>query len=229
MPRRPGRPPQFPCGLCGKRYNRKDNLLRHQRLECGKAPQFKCPHCHHRTKRRDNILSHSITDYNSITVLVLLGFLSLVNDVGKGPLHFLCGDCGRHYNRKDNLQRHQRLECGQQPQLECPHCPHRVKRKDKLKTHIALKHPEEYRGNLLREMQGNATTAELQEPQQFPCERCGRRYSRKYNLQRHVRLECGKEPQQQCPHCPHRAKRRNDLRTHVFLKHADQCQEMDLV
>ncbi|KAG8259387.1 hypothetical protein J6590_014857 [Homalodisca vitripennis] len=59
--------------------------------------------------------------------------------------------------------------------------------------------------------------------QMFPCGRCGRQYTRKYNLLRHVRLECGKEPQHQCPHCPHRAKRKNNLKVHIVTKHPEQC------
>lgn len=52
----------------------------------------------------------------------------------------MCGDCGRSYSRKDNLNRHQRLECGKEPQFACYFCPYKAKRKGHLLNHIALKH-----------------------------------------------------------------------------------------
>ncbi|KAK3915480.1 Zinc finger protein 33A [Frankliniella fusca] len=35
----------------------------------------------------------------------------------------------------------------------------------------------------------------------FTCPNCGKGYSYKGNLNRHIRVECGKEPQQSCPIC----------------------------
>lgn len=54
----------------------------------------------------------------------------------------------------------------------------------------------------------------------FVCERCGKCYKHKGDLTRHLRYECGLEPQFSCPHCPHRTKRKQDLRTHIGLKHS---------
>lgn len=48
----------FVCDYCGRKYNRKDNLQQHRRLECGKEPQCQCPYCPHRTKRIGNLRAH---------------------------------------------------------------------------------------------------------------------------------------------------------------------------
>ncbi|KAJ4427488.1 hypothetical protein ANN_25136 [Periplaneta americana] len=40
----------------------------------------------------------------------------------------------------------------------------------------------------------------------FECGRCGKNYRYKKSMLRHLRLECGKEPQFYCPYCPHRTK-----------------------
>ncbi|XP_046659232.1 zinc finger protein 775-like, partial [Homalodisca vitripennis] len=54
---------------------------------------------------------------------------------------FCCPDCGRSYSRKDNLTRHKKLECGNDPQYPCRHCPYRAKRKNHLLNHMVLRHP----------------------------------------------------------------------------------------
>jgi len=56
-------------------------------------------------------------------------------------------------------------------------------------------------------------------PGSYPCTQCGKMYMWKTNMQRHVRLECGKEPQFKCPYCPHKTNRKDVLLTHVKLIH----------
>jgi uncharacterized C2H2 Zn-finger protein len=53
----------------------------------------------------------------------------------------------------------------------------------------------------------------------FRCTQCGKVYMSKGSLTRHLKFECGKEPQFQCPHCPLRTKRKSSLLTHIYCKH----------
>jgi DNA-directed RNA polymerase subunit RPC12/RpoP len=53
----------------------------------------------------------------------------------------------------------------------------------------------------------------------YSCFNCGKLYRWKNTLLRHLRLECGKEPQFYCPYCPHRAKRKGNLQKHVVRRH----------
>lgn len=55
---------------------------------------------------------------------------------------FVCNDCGRKYSRKPNLNKHQRYECGKEPQFMCPVCPYRAKYKTTLHSHLGLQHEE---------------------------------------------------------------------------------------
>jgi hypothetical protein len=55
--------------------------------------------------------------------------------------------------------------------------------------------------------------------ERFVCCNCGKVYRWKNTLYRHLRLECGKEPQFHCPHCPYRAKRKGNLQKHVAIRH----------
>ena len=54
---------------------------------------------------------------------------------------------------------------------------------------------------------------------EFPCPQCGKMYRWKQSLMLHLRVECGKEPQFQCPHCPHRAKHKAHLKRHIVCRH----------
>ncbi|XP_054287670.1 zinc finger protein 425-like [Macrosteles quadrilineatus] len=139
---------KFSCEKCGRSYNRKDNLQRHQKLECGQDPGFFCPVCPYKTK-------HKMIGYTSFKI----------------KDKFSCEKCGRSYNRKDNLQRHQKLECGQDPGFFCPVCPYKTKHKNSG-YEVVLKDGKE----------------------RFVCVSCGRSYSRKPNLRQHQRYECNTEP-----------------------------------
>lgn len=52
---------------------------------------------------------------------------------------FTC-DCGRLYKRKSDMTRHQRVECGKEPQIMCNLCPYRAKRRSHLVSHFKYKH-----------------------------------------------------------------------------------------
>jgi uncharacterized C2H2 Zn-finger protein len=53
----------------------------------------------------------------------------------------------------------------------------------------------------------------------FRCTQCGKVYMRKGTLTRHLKYECGKEPQFHCPHCSLRTKHKSSLLTHMYCKH----------
>jgi hypothetical protein len=53
---------------------------------------------------------------------------------------FTCNDCGKRYNRKGNLGRHKRYECGKDKQFRCVFCPKSFFRRDKLCFHVKMCH-----------------------------------------------------------------------------------------
>lgn len=55
--------------------------------------------------------------------------------------------------------------------------------------------------------------------QRFDCPRCGKDYSQRKNMRRHLRLECGQEPQYPCPICKLRFKRHNQMSGHMVARH----------
>ncbi|XP_014250718.1 longitudinals lacking protein-like isoform X3 [Cimex lectularius] len=51
------------------------------------------------------------------------------------------------------------------------------------------------------------------------CPTCHKCYSSQHTLRRHIRLECGKEPQFHCPYCPRKTKQRYNLMLHIARAH----------
>ena len=56
-------------------------------------------------------------------------------------------------------------------------------------------------------------------PGAFPCASCGKVYRWKRTLRNHLRSECGKEPQFQCPYCHLRSKRKSNIYAHIRVVH----------
>lgn len=49
---------KFPCPNCSSVFNRKNNLQKHLKYECGQLPRFKCPHCEYLSKKTSNVRAH---------------------------------------------------------------------------------------------------------------------------------------------------------------------------
>lgn len=57
------------------------------------------------------------------------------------------------------------------------------------------------------------------DPGGFPCPRCPRAYRYRQNMLRHLKLECGVEPQCSCDLCGYRTKRKSSLQRHMATWH----------
>ncbi|XP_052132510.1 zinc finger protein 500-like [Frankliniella occidentalis] len=55
----------------------------------------------------------------------------------------------------------------------------------------------------------------------FTCPNCGKGYSYKGNLNRHIRVECGKEPQLSCPVCFKMFKHKSNMEMHIERVHTN--------
>ncbi|XP_046995543.1 longitudinals lacking protein, isoforms A/B/D/L-like [Schistocerca americana] len=99
------------------------------------------------------------------------------------------------------MQRHLRLECGKEPQFQCPVCPYQNRPTDFQFSRSGVA------------FQNKRTTAG------FYCYNCGRHYRWKHSLTAHLKNECGKEPSLQCPFCVYRAKQMSNFRRHIRVVH----------
>lgn len=53
----------------------------------------------------------------------------------------------------------------------------------------------------------------------FVCKGCGKSYLHHSSVHKHIRFECGKEPQFKCTFCPHRSKLKSNLKKHLRNSH----------
>ncbi|KAK9502417.1 hypothetical protein O3M35_011199 [Rhynocoris fuscipes] len=124
----------------------------------------------------------------------------------------MCDTCNRSYKHRESLYNHKTYECNVEPKFQCEYCKARFRRKDQFKVHVATKH----RGVAFLNFYDNFLAGTIR---QYICPKCSRSYMRRKHLNRHLKFECGKEPQFQCPHCPYRAKYKASLKSHVSLRH----------
>ncbi|PSN32896.1 hypothetical protein C0J52_13314 [Blattella germanica] len=198
---------RFVCARCGRSYMRKCTLQRHTRLECGKEPGIHCPVCPYRTKRSDELRKHMRRTHNvdkkwecslDIEFLDEWAFIP----VSDQSIDTEFGLPSVKENEVDNFS----LSTNYSHLIE----------KGELFTH-----------------QGNITEGSLQENDssldsfqnqpnaaiRFRCENCGKTYMWKSTLLRHMKQECGKEPNVRCPICPYKTKRTDELKKHLKRAH----------
>lgn len=65
-----------------------------------------------------------------------------------------------------------------------------------------------------------ATTTWLRVKQHW-CDDCGHGYRYLQNLERHRRLECGKEALHYCTQCAYRSKHKHNLARHIARRHTN--------
>ncbi|PSN32890.1 hypothetical protein C0J52_13313, partial [Blattella germanica] len=240
------------CPKCGKRYQHHTSLSRHLSFECGKDPQFQCPYCPLKlTQNADALMGQDYfinfgrgadctfdaLDINAGSTSHLLTYVDLTSQIQQQqefPGDYVCLKCGKKYRQNSSLWRHNKFECGKDPQFQCPYCSDKLTQKSSLKKHIRSCHPELLKGiigswyssgsfQLVLPSGRNISRKNLipysNKNELFPCTACGKVYQWKKTLLRHVRHECGKEPQFQCPYCPQRTTQKNSLKNHIRSRH----------
>lgn len=55
---------------------------------------------------------------------------------------YVCPKCHKRYCWRDSLRRHQRVECGLEPQHACPTCGRMFKHKHQMVAHERIHHPQ---------------------------------------------------------------------------------------
>lgn len=78
---------------------------------------------------------------------------------------------------------------------------------ESLRLHIRLRNYKRQTTNHIEN--------ELLPPGFFKCSKCNNNYSNVQSLRRHMRFECGIEPQFKCPYCNKKAKHKHNLILHM--------------
>ncbi|XP_055086157.1 zinc finger and BTB domain-containing protein 24-like [Periophthalmus magnuspinnatus] len=102
----------------------------------------------------------------------------------------VCDVCGKVLKTKSSLSRHALVHSGKQPH-SCRFCPLRFNRKDNLRHHLRIMHPN-----------GPAPRVKLRPPPiTWLCHTCGKTFTHRSRLKTHEQIHTGIKPCQ-CPLCP---------------------------
>nr|CAD7585737.1 unnamed protein product [Timema genevievae] len=119
----------FPCSNCGKVYTFKGNLKRHLKESQGNEiedisgnPVVDC---------KSSAIDHAVTEANEDDVGT--------SNIPRQETHH-CPRCRRYYRYKSSMLRHYRLECGKEPQFNCPYCPVKLTQRSYVRIHIQRRH-----------------------------------------------------------------------------------------
>ncbi|XP_033210162.1 zinc finger imprinted 3-like [Belonocnema kinseyi] len=122
---------KYKCEKCARTYKQKENLISHQKFECGIMPQFTCKFCSKQFKWKSDMIRH----------VSHLHHVHLETNLQASKMRHNCDKCSRSYTWHKDLYRHKRLEHATvTPQFTCDICAHKTKRKYTLSKHIIRKH-----------------------------------------------------------------------------------------
>ncbi|XP_061551044.1 gastrula zinc finger protein xFG20-1-like [Phycodurus eques] len=179
----------FACSVCGERFVRRQNMLRHKRTHVGgksfsQKPlftahrgkhtderHFRCPVCGKTFKQKSRSVSH------------------MRMHTGEKP--YSCSVCGKTFSRKDSIGMHMRTHTGEKP-FACTVC-------GKTFTH---------KSNTVMHMR----THTGEKP--FSCSNCGQAFHQKSHLESHMRTYTGKKSFC-CSVCGNRFTCRPAFTTHI--------------
>ncbi|XP_073537994.1 uncharacterized protein [Phyllobates terribilis] len=176
---------RFSCSKCGRHFNQKSALVRHERMHTGGEKPYSCSECGKCFGQKSHLVRHHRTH------------------TGEKP--YSCSECGKCFKHKCSLVGHQRTHTGDKP-YSCSECGKCFALKKRLDIHQRT-HTGEKPFSCSECGKCFAWTSQLVIHQRthtgeklFSCAQCGKCFRDRTNLVRHQRSHTGEKPYS-CSEC----------------------------
>ncbi|KAM9631971.1 zinc finger protein 550-like [Trichechus inunguis] len=215
----------YECKECGKGFNRKWNLVRHQQVHTGMKP-YECNECGKVFSQSSTLIRHYFIHtgekpYKCVEcgkAFKRRSYLMQHHPIHTGEKPYECSECRMAFTHRSTFIRHNRTHTGEKP-FECKECEKTFSSREYLIQHYVI-HTGEKPYDCAKCGKAFRCSSELTQhlrihtgEKPYECVQCGKAFHRSANLIQHTVIHTGEMPYK-CIECGKAFRRRSHLMQH---------------